>query len=190
MKKFLSVSIVLVAILLSIIACKKKEEHPVPRMKMKEGPLMEKPLVLPDHGGESKKSPLQVVVPEMVKGKWSAVKLMVEDKKLNKTEEFTVNLGSELRVPDSGLLIKTGDFLPDFKMSGNMITSASNAPNNPAVGVIIYEDGKQIFPERGQWGWLYAKYPTIHPFKHERFGVILKTGIKSEATPTEKKLRP
>jgi len=174
MKKFLSVSIVLAVILLSIIACKKKEEQPVPRMKMEEGPLIEKPLV---------RSPLQVVVPEVVKGKWSAVKLMVEDKKLKKTKEFTVNIGSDLRVHDSALLIKVGHFLPDFKMSGNIITSATDTPNNPAVGVIIYEDGKQIFPERGEWGWLYAKYPAIHPFQHERFGIILKEGVR-------KKLRP
>lgn len=182
MKRFFSVSVIVITILFSITSCRRREEYPIPRATMKEGPIMDAQDVSP-HGTPRQKNTFQVVVPEEVKGRWSAVKLMIGDKKLNKTQEFTVNLGGELRVPDSGLTVKIGPFLPNFKIDGNIITSASNAPDNPAVGVIIYEDGRQIFPEREGWGWLYAKYPDIHPFQHGRFGIILKKGIKRGLRP-------
>lgn len=175
MKKTLSV-IVITTILFSFGACKKKEE-PISQKPIQQGPIMDSPATLPDHE-RGQKVQFEVVIPPDVKDKWSAVKLLVENKKLNKTQEFTVQIGDELKIPDSKLTVEVDYFLPDFKMSGQIITSASNMPNNPSVGLRISEDGKQIFPESGKWGWLYAKFPTIHPFQHERYGLILKEGIK------------
>jgi len=179
MKKFLSVSLVGIMALLLIAGCKRKEQQPVPRAPVSQGPIIETPITSP-HKTEIKRVPLKVVVPPEVKSKWSAVKLLVEDRKLDTTHEFTVNLGSELKIPDSRLTVKIRDFLPDFKVSGGTITSVSDVPNNPTVGVTIYEDSRQIFPKAGEWGWLYGKYPDIHPFEHERFGIILKEGIKKQ----------
>ncbi|MBI5050422.1 MAG: DUF2155 domain-containing protein [Nitrospirae bacterium] len=180
MKTFLAVLVVVIAILLSIGSCKKKEEQPVPKTPMPHGPVMEAPAGIPGHKAGGPKVTFQVVVPPEVKDKWAAVKLVVEDKKIKKTQEFTVNIGSELKVPESNLTVKIGEFLPDFKMSGNIITSASNNTNNPSVKVTIYEDGKQIFPAPGEGGWLYAKLPSIHPFQHQRFALFLKEGIKKQ----------
>lgn len=163
MKIFKRTFIVVMILLLPLsYACKKKEEQPVPQAPAGPGAGV----IMPP--GE-----IKVIVPEAVKGKWDAVKLIVEDKIAKKSSEITVKLNSEYDIPNSNLKIKVGEFLPDFKMDGLTITSSSNEPNNPAVRVIVYENGKEIFK-----GWLYSKFPTIHPFQHDRYGLTLKEGVK------------
>jgi hypothetical protein len=154
--------VMLSILLLSLGSCKKKEEKPVPQAPMGPGTGVMMP------PGETK-----VVVPEAVKGKWDAVKLVIEDKTAKKTSEVIVKLDSEYTIPNSNLKVKVGEFLPDFKMDGLTITSSSNEPNNPAVRVVVYEGGKEIFK-----GWLYSKFPTIHPFQHDKYGITLKEGIR------------
>ena len=119
------------------------------------------------------KGELQIVVPANVKGKWSAVKIVVEDKATRKAQEYTVKLNSDFQIPNSNLKVAVGEFLPDFRMDVGTITSASNDPNNPAVNIKVFEGGKEIFK-----GWLYAKFPAIHPFEHPKVGLALKEGIK------------
>jgi hypothetical protein len=115
----------------------------------------------------------QIIVPDSVKGKWAGVKITVSDKTKGKSFEITAKLDSESKILNSDLKIKVGEFLPDYKMEGLTITSASNEPNNPAVGIIVFEGEKEIFK-----GWLYSKFPNSNPFQHERYGLILKEGIK------------
>lgn len=162
MFKRLFVMVLVLSIALFSVSCKKKEEQPVPQAPAGPGVGVMMP------PGETK-----VIVPEVVKGKWDAVKLIIEDKVAKKTSEVTVKLDSEYTIPNSNLKIKVGEFLPDFKMDGLTITSSSNEPNNPAVRVVVYENGKEIFK-----GWLYAKFPTIHPFQHDKYGILLKEGVK------------
>jgi hypothetical protein len=109
---------------------------------------------------------------------WSKVIVVVDDKQTKKQQEFTLKIGDEFKIPDSNLTVKIGPFFPDFKMNGTVITSSSNEPNNPSVGVAIFEGGARVFPATGQWGWLYAKFPAIHAFQHERFALALKSGVK------------
>lgn len=163
-KKVVAVACTLM-LAVSVNACKKKESPtPAPH-----GPA---PGVMMPRGET------QVVVPENVKGKWSAVKIIVEDKVANKTQEYTVNLNSDFTIPNSNIRIAVGDFLPDFRMDGLTLTSRSNEPNNPAVGIRVLEGDKQIFPAPGkQWGWLFSKLPAIHPFEHPKYGLTLKEGI-------------
>jgi len=181
MKKLFSL-LAIILIFSSLLACTKKEEQSAPRSPapMRQGPIIETPAITPGHEITGKKTEFQVIVPPAVEKQWSAVKLIVEDRKLNKTDEFTVNVGEEFKIPESRLTVKVIHFLPDFKMSGQVITSASNEPNNPSAGVVIYDNGEQIFPTSGKWGWLYANFPTIHPFQHERFGLILKEGVRKQ----------
>ncbi|MEW6052488.1 MAG: DUF2155 domain-containing protein [Nitrospirota bacterium] len=125
------------------------------------------------------KGQTKVVIPETVKGKWSGAKLVIEDKVSKTKQEYTVKLNSDFAVPNSGLRIHVGDFLPDFKMDGLSLTSGSNEPRNPALGIRVFENEKQIFPDPGRkWGWLFSKVPSIHPFEHAKYGIILKEGIK------------
>ena len=193
MKKSLSIMMVAAMIIFSITGCKKKEEPKQPAMQqpggIPQGPIVETPMSgqqgqMPPHGmpgAEIPKVEFQVVVPQNVKGNWSAVKLIVTDKTRNKQIEISVPIDGKAKVPDTNLVIKVGPFLPDFKMEGNIITSSSNEPNNPAVGVIVDEDGKQIFPEPGKkWGWLWARkeLQMMHLFQHERYALTLKEGVK------------
>jgi hypothetical protein len=136
-------------------------------------PGMQRQIVVP-------KGETSVVVPDTVKGKWKAVVLVVADKTTNKSNEYTVNLHSDFKIPNSNLKIAVGEFLPDFKMEGLSLTSVSNEPNNPAVAIKVYEGGKQVFPAGNgkKWGWLYTKFPTMHPFEHQKYAILLKEGVK------------
>ena len=128
----------------------------------------------PGQGGRSvPKVEMKIIVPDNVKGKWSGVILIVEDKSTKKKQEFKVNLNSDLKIPNSNLKVAVGDFLPSFKMDGSTITSASNDSGNPAVRVKVSEGDKEVFK-----GWLYSKFPAIHPFEHPKYGIGLKEGIK------------
>jgi type IV secretory pathway VirB10-like protein len=199
MKKKVLVIIVSLVFVFSIGACKKKEaEKPVPQVPMQpvpQGttqlpppmPLQPAPQMPQMPIQSAPQSPMQrpitmgetkVIVPDSVKDKWSAVKLIVEDKAKKESKEYTINLYSDFKVPGSDLKIHVGDFLPDFKMSGVTLTSSSNEPNNPAVALRVFEGNKQIFPAEGRkWGWLFAKMPSIHPLSHPKYAIHLKEGI-------------
>ncbi|MCL4457571.1 MAG: DUF2155 domain-containing protein [Nitrospirae bacterium] len=170
-----TVKIIAAALVLSmiIIGCKKKEEQPVPKTPMQAPMSTPMQTPMPPHGNTGPKVEKKIVVPEGVKAKWNKVKFIIEDKASKKSSEFTVNTGSELNIPNTNLKIAVGEFLPDFRMDESVITSASDAPNNPAVRVEVFENGKSIFK-----GWLYSKFPAIHPFEHEKYGLVLKEGIK------------
>ncbi|HEX8949172.1 MAG TPA: DUF2155 domain-containing protein [Dissulfurispiraceae bacterium] len=179
MKKVTRILAVALVLSLAAVGCKKKEEQPVPQTPMGQMPMTAPmqnaaPGTMAPHGNTGPKVEKTVVVPDTVKGKWSKVKLAIEDKSSKKTNEFVVGLDSEAKVPNSDLKIAVGEFLPDFKMSDTTLTSGSNDPNNPAVRVEIFENGKSIFK-----GWLFAKFPTMHPFEHAKYGITLKEGVKS-----------
>ena len=108
-----------------------------------------------------------------MKGSWKAVKIEVEYKEKKSKKQFTVPLQSEFQVPDSDLVIKIGEFLPHFTMAADSITSNSNNPENPAAQIEVFQDKKEIFH-----GWLFAKFPAVHPFQHDKYGVTLVEGIK------------
>ena len=189
-------------------ACKKKEtQPPVPQTpgpmapgvmppgnmplgpaapgQMPQGPGMQGPI---SPGGQEQfmgpgmavpRGKSHVVIPDSVKGQWSEAKIIFEDKIAKKTQEYAVKLNSDFKIPNSNLKITVGEFLPDFRMEGLTLTSASNQPNNPALGIKVFENDKQIFPAPGkQWGWLFSKIPSIHPFNHPKYKIILKEGVK------------
>lgn len=162
--------------LLAVGGCKKKEEEPplIPKtvLSRQQQPVSPKDQVMTPKRGTTGTT---VVVPDSVKGKWKGVVIIVEDKIAKKTEEFTVNLNSDFKVPDSDIKIFIGEFLPGFQMIGQTITSISNETTNPAVRVKVFETGKEIFE-----GWLYSKFPMIHPFDHPKYSILLKNGVKKE----------
>jgi hypothetical protein len=188
-KKLLAVACGL-SLLLAAGACKKKEEQPLPKPGMPGQQQL--PPGMPPHGAPGQPMPggqpapgvvmpkgeTTVAIPEAVKGKWKSVIFVVQDKQTNKATEVTANLHSDVKVPNSDVKITVGDFLPDFRMNGLQITSASDEPNNPAVGIKVFEGGKQIFPEPGKkWGWLYGKpeLRNVHPFEHPKYSIVLKS---------------
>ena len=174
--------LVAVCILVSLWSCQKKEEQPVPKAPMQSPmaqpsdlnqPMPPQGQMAAPHGDAVKKEQKTVQVPEDIKKSWGKVKLVFTDKAAKKSTEYVVNLGSELAIPGTDLKVAVGEFLPDFKIMGSTITSGSNEPNNPGVQVEIFEKGKSIFK-----GWLYSKFPDMHPFEHEKYGLNLKEGVR------------
>jgi hypothetical protein len=167
-KKILAVTLGF-ALAVSVGACGKKEEQqPIPRVPITETPVG-MPMASP-HGPRVEKT---VVVPDDVKASWSKVKLAFEDRTTKKSAEYIVKIGSEFNIPNTNLKVAVGEFLPDFKMDGATITSASNNPNSPAVRIEVFDAGQSIFR-----GWLFMKFPDVHPFAHDRYGLKLIEGVK------------
>jgi hypothetical protein len=173
MKKLLAV-ILISGLVFSFAGCKKKEEKPQlpPGHPSMQGGMP--PAGMPAAGmpADTPKIDRTIAVPKEVAAKWSAVKLAVEDKVAKNTKEYTVAVGSELAVPNTNVKVKVLAFLPEFKMGDKEITTASDKPNNPAVQVAVTEPGKQ------EWkGWLYSKFPDVHPYPHEKLAITLVGGV-------------
>ena len=174
-----SIAIISVFLLvLSFGACKKKEEKPQlppghPSVEGGAPPAGMPPAAMPQPGTPSMpKVERQVVVSKEVQAKWKGVKLAVEDKATKKTKEYIVNVGSELAIPDSKMVVKVLHFLPDFKMNDKEFTSPTDKPNQPAAQIVVTENGKEIWNN-----WLFAMQPTVHPFQHEKIGITLVGGV-------------
>ncbi len=184
-----SIAIVSVIVLvLSFGACKKKEETPqlpqghpsveggMPSAGMPSAGMP--PTGMPSTGMPQAGAPnmpkveRQVVVSKEIQAKWKAVKLAIEDKASMKTKEYTVNVGSQLAIPGTTMVVKVLHFLPDFKMSDKEFTSLTDKPNMPAAQIIVSENGKEIWSN-----WLFSLQPSIHPFQHEKIGITLVGGV-------------
>ena len=174
MKKLLAF-ILVSCLVFSFTSCKKKEAKPQlpPGHPSVEGGMP--PAGMPGAGMPADNTPKidrAVTVPKEVAAKWSAVKLVVEDKVAKNTKEYTVAIGSDLAVPNTKIKVTVLAFLPHFKMGDKDITSGSNDPKMPAAQVLIQEPGK---PE---WkGWLFSLAPDMHPYQHEKIGIKLAGGV-------------
>ena len=78
----------------------------------------------------------------------------------------------EATVPGSGLVVRADVFLPAFTMSTDVITSSGTEPENPAARITVSENGNPIFG-----GWVFTRFPDVHPFSHPRFTLRLEGGI-------------
>jgi hypothetical protein len=92
-------------------------------------------------------------------------------------EPFTVELVNGVPTPlgDTGLTAEALVFVPDFVMGANGITSRSAEAGNTALRVRITEDSAEDYV-----GWLFGAMPSIHPFPHERYTVVLVAGLPAE----------
>jgi len=169
LKKVLAV-VILLFISVSVNACKKKEQKP----QLPPGhPAMEGGM--PPAGAGMPAAPKverTVVVSKEVAAKWKAVKLAIENRAAKSTKEYTVNIGSELPIPNTKMTVKVLAFLPDFKMTDKEFYSSSDKPNQPAAQITVAENGKEIWNN-----WLFSLQPTIHPFQHENIGILLIGGV-------------
>ncbi|MEW6721365.1 MAG: hypothetical protein AB1346_13035 [Thermodesulfobacteriota bacterium] len=183
MKKICMFVAALMVVAVAGSGCKKKQPSPppMPPQGAPEQPGMPggmppggmppggMPGGMPGGAGVEKK----VVIPDEVKKSWKAAKIEVEYKEKKEKKQFDMPLNAEFKVPDSGLTIKVGAFFPHFKMAPDQITSESNNPENPAVQVEVFEGGTEIFH-----GWLFAKFPEVHKFAHDKYAIALVGGVK------------
>jgi hypothetical protein len=172
MKKFTLLVAVLMMVSFAGAGCKKKQPPPPP-MPPQGAPGQSGMPGAPHDETGAPPVEKKIIVPDDVKGAWKAVKIEVEFKEKKNKKTFTVPLNSEFKVPGSDLALKVGNFLPHFTMGVDQITSGSNAPENPAAQLEVFQGGKEIFH-----GWLFSKYPAVHPFTHDKYGVALLEGVK------------
>ena len=115
----------------------------------------------------------KIVVPSEVEDRWRAVKILIR----NKTDEERggikiVELGTSVAPGDSGLKVKVGPFLPNFMMDKTTYTSIGNEELNPAVQLVVEENGKIIYK-----GWAFKKFPSMYAFEHHVFSIKLLGAI-------------
>jgi hypothetical protein len=168
MKQIRRTAVGFLAVVVIIGGCQKKET--APPQPQAAPPAVSRQALPTDVPPISGAAP--TVIPEALKGKWTAVKLQVEDKKANQSQEYVVKLGGELAIPSSTLVVQAEEFLPDLKIEGSSFTTASNELKNPAVHVRILDDGKEVFN-----GWLFQLFPAVHPFQHERYSITLRDSV-------------
>ena len=144
--KLLAIGVIALSLLVS--GCSKTEEEPAEK--------------------EVKQQSSRVLIPDEVRGNWHSVRIKVLDKSTSKEVTYNINLGYEFTVAKSDVKILVDNFLPAFVMQGRIMTSASNDLRNPAVQIVVYEAGQEIYK-----GWLFSRFPGTHSFQHERFSFSL-----------------
>ena len=73
-------------------------------------------------------------------------------------------------------------YLPAFTMSADAITSSGTGEENPAARIQVTEGGKDLFG-----GWIFNRFPDVHPFQHPRFSIKLEGGIRRTPNAPPKK---
>ncbi len=152
---------VLLILCFSLTGCQ-QEESPLPKADTANSHVVRKPSA--------------IVVPDVVKGKWKAIKIAVYDKSATKETTYTIPIGGKVTLPHSTTTITVDAFLPAFVIEGSTMTSTGNEPKNPGAKVQIAENGAAIFN-----GWMFSRYPTTHAFRHTRYNFTLIEGVPASS---------
>ncbi len=111
----------------------------------------------------------EIVMPKSVEGKWKAVKILVRDKSDEERNTMQmVELGSTFQLGDSGITVSASEFFPNFVLDQSRYTSLDNTLGNPAIHLVITDNGKEIYNS-----WTFAKYPGLYAFEHKRYSLQL-----------------
>ncbi len=153
MKLLTKVMAVILIIPFVMAGCTKKEEKGEPS-KSSERSVIKKETV--------------VKVPEQIKGKWKAVTVAVKEKGTGKVQTYSVEIGSDLKLPGTDFSVRVINFFPHFVMEGINLTSKSNETRNPAMEIRIYRGDREIYH-----GWIFANYPTTNMPKEFAFDLGL-----------------
>jgi hypothetical protein len=124
-------------------------------------------------GTAAPKVPTRLEVPPEVVKAWSGIRLKWKDSSKGKEGTLDVPLGGSAPLPDSDLQVRADVFLPAFTMTGDAITSSSIEPENPAARIAVVEKGDPVFE-----GWVFTRFPDVHPFQHPRFSLRLEGGVR------------
>ncbi len=119
-----------------------------------------------------------VNVPRDVQSRWKAVKILVRNKLDGElTRARVVELGSSFSPEGSRLKVTVGPFLPNFMMDKMTYTSMGNEELNPAVQLVVEENGKVIYK-----GWAFKQFPSMYAFEHEMYSLELLASILADVS--------
>ena len=119
-----------------------------------------------------------IIVPKEVEGRWKAVKIMVRNKiDESRSSMKTIALGNSFELEGSAIKVTVGPFMPNFVMTQTNYTSNGNELTNPAVQLMVEENGKTLYE-----GWAFAKYPTMYAFEHEEYAFQLMDYIPEDVS--------
>ena len=124
-------------------------------------------------GGEGSGVPTRLEVPPEVQAAYSGIKLRWKDASNGEEGVIDVPLGGGTPLPDPSLVVRADVFLPAFSMGGGVLTSDGVEPQNPAARITVFEKGREIFG-----GWIFTRFPDVHPFTHPRFKLLLEGGVQ------------
>ncbi len=163
---------------LSALACRERgRPDPNVRMAVSHDPIGTAAQA-PAGGDESASAvPTRLEVPPEVAAAYSGIKLTWKDKTSGKQGSIDVPLGGGTPLPDPSLVVRADVFLPAFTMGGGAITSDGVEPQNPAARITVFEKGKEIFG-----GWIFTRFPDVHPFTNPRFELHLEGGVPKAKT--------
>jgi hypothetical protein len=116
--------------------------------------------------------PTKLVVPPEVTAAFSGVRIGWKDSRSGQGGVVDVPIAGSARIPGSDLEIRTDVFLPSFSMTSEQITSTGIGQENPAARIAVVENGKEVFA-----GWIFQRFPDVHPFQHPRFSLKLEGGV-------------
>ena len=75
-----------------------------------------------------------------------------------KHQVLTLAPGAPTPLDNQGSTVTLEDFLPDYVLQGNQITSQSDVPRNPAIHLQVTRTGDQTSN-----AWVLAKFPELNP---------------------------
>ena len=103
---------------------------------------------------------------------YSGVQIGWKDSESGKEGVLDVPIGGAVPLLATDLVIRADVFLPSFSMSAEEITSTGIGQENPAARIAVLESGREIFA-----GWIFKRFPDVHPFQHPRFSLKLEGGV-------------
>ena len=168
-KRVIFRTVCIAALVLAVAGCKRKEEKLPAQQPSPAGPTATQAVPMEISEGAEK-------------GKWKAVKIGISDKVKNRDIVATIDIGSTITIPDTGLTITAHYFFPFFQMKGKKVMSKSNDPVNPAVFLTV-TDSEMKAPNKGDAmkmsGYLFARYPAS-PFNHPRYRFVLMDYVRAQ----------
>lgn len=72
-------------------------------------------------------------------------------------QNFALRPGEATTLGDSGVQVELADFVPDFVLQGNQLSTRSNEPNNPAIRLQLTEAGGKHSSV-----WIFPKSPQMN----------------------------
>lgn len=127
----------------------------------------------PGSAGPGSDVPNRLEVPPEVQHAYTGIKVSWKDKTDGKEGTIEIPLGGGTPLPDPSLVVRADVYLPAFTMGGGAITSEGVEEQNPAARITVFDKGKEIFG-----GWIFTRFPDVHPFTHPRFQLHLDGGIR------------